>query len=209
MDTITYTPLERHIMDTARQVFLEQGFAEANMSGIALRAGIRRTALHYYFRTKERLFEAVFSEIVGSFLPAIHQVLVRQCPLPERIGKVVDIYLEMLQHTPMLPAFLVREVQRDSPHLFRAIMQLEAGAYARKIKVLLLAEMERGALRKIPLEHLFYTLYGLLFAPFLSRPLTGLVFGTPQESFPRVLGGWRTEVVRQLTALLTPQAPDA
>lgn len=209
MDTITYTPLERHIMDTARQVFIEQGFAEASMSDIALRAGIQRTALHYYFRTKERLFEAVFSELVCSFLPTIHQVLMQARPLPERIGEVVDIYLNLLQHTPMLPVFIVREVQRDASHLCHSIMQLEAGAYVLRVKAALQTEMERGSIRKMPVEFLLYALYGLLFTPFLSRPLTDLAFGTSQDSFPLLLSQWRTEVIRQLTVLLTPQAPDA
>ena len=53
------TSMEQRIIQAAKQVFIEKGYAKAGMSDIAVRVGINRSGLHYYFRTKEKMFEAV------------------------------------------------------------------------------------------------------------------------------------------------------
>lgn len=51
--------LEYQIIETAKQLFIEKGFVETSMSDIAAKVGINRPTLHYYFRTKDRMFQAV------------------------------------------------------------------------------------------------------------------------------------------------------
>ena len=48
--------LEQRIIETAQQLFIEKGFTETSMSDIAHTVGINRTTLHYYFRTKDKMF---------------------------------------------------------------------------------------------------------------------------------------------------------
>ena len=62
---------EARIIDAARELFIEKGYAATSMSDIAARAGMNRPALHYYFRTKERMFRAVFGGIVDEIVPRI------------------------------------------------------------------------------------------------------------------------------------------
>ena len=88
--------LESKIIKTARRLFIEKGFAETSMSDIALEAGINRPVLHYYFRTKERMFHAVFGQIVLSFLPRLSGIIQqKEKSLPERIGEIVDVYSQI------------------------------------------------------------------------------------------------------------------
>ena len=47
--------LEARILEVAKTLFVEKGFAETSMSEIAGVVGINRPALHYYFRTKSRM----------------------------------------------------------------------------------------------------------------------------------------------------------
>ena len=63
--------LEEKIIAVAKDVFIERGFDGASMSDIAAKVGINRPTLHYYFRTKDKMFEAVFLSIVQSFIPKI------------------------------------------------------------------------------------------------------------------------------------------
>mgnify|MGYP000024325752 FL=1 len=64
--------LEKKIIEAAKELFIENGFAETSMSDIAAKVGINRPALHYYFRTKDKMFQAVFGNIILSFIPKIH-----------------------------------------------------------------------------------------------------------------------------------------
>ena len=61
--------LEKKIIEAAKELFIENGFAETSMSDIAAKVGINRPALHYYFRTKDKMFQAVFGNIILSFIP--------------------------------------------------------------------------------------------------------------------------------------------
>lgn len=188
----------------AKQVFIEKGYAETSMSDIAIKAGINRPALHYYFRTKEKMFEAVFADIVHSFVPSIQEVLLMAIPIDERIVKVADIYFETMQREPLLPMFVLREVQRDALHLLNTARKIETIQYMGKIGAALEAEMSEGKIRRVPVEFVFYTFYGLLFAPFLSKPLTDVAFNHDNENFADRLCEWKEQVVRQMKSLLCP-----
>lgn len=193
---------EQHIIEVARQTFIEKGFAETSMSDIAARAGINRPGLHYYFRTKDRLFEAVFADIIQTFIPTIHQIVSQDKPATERISEIADVYFDLMQHNPSLPVFIIREIQRDADHLVNTVSKLETGKYVSQIKEVLLADMACGKLRKLPLEFVLYTFYGLLFAPFLSKPLTNSLFATSDTDFCNNLQQWKAQVIGQMSHLL-------
>lgn len=61
--------LETKIIEAAKELFIENGFAETSMSDIATKVGINRPGVHYYFRTKDKMFQAVFGSIVKSLYP--------------------------------------------------------------------------------------------------------------------------------------------
>lgn len=193
---------EQNIIEVARRVFIEKGFSEANMSDIAARVGINRSGLHYYYRTKDRLFEAVFADIVASFVPTIHQIVLEDKPISERISEIADVYFDVMQKNPLLPIFAMKEIQRDAAHFLDTIRKLETGQYIVKIKEKLQEEMQCGKIRQIPIEFVVYTFYGLLFAPFLSKPLTDILFLTSDESFDNILRLWKKQVVAQMNLLL-------
>ena len=64
MATTEHSDLEQQIIKTAQQLFIEKGFVETSMSDIAATVGINRPTLHYYFRTKDKMFKAVFGSII-------------------------------------------------------------------------------------------------------------------------------------------------
>ena len=81
--------LEKEIIENAKQLFIEKGFAETSMSDIAARTGINRPVLHYYFRTKDKMFQAVFGSIVLSFVPQVQDIILQKdLPFRERAGKI-------------------------------------------------------------------------------------------------------------------------
>lgn len=197
------TNMEQQIIRAAKQVFIEKGFAETGMSDIAARVGINRSGLHYYFRTKEKMFEAVFADIVLSFIPSIHNIIMQDKPVSERIAEMIDVYFEVFKKEPCFPVFIAQEIQRDAPHMFDTISKLEIGLYATRIKEMLQTEMKNGTIREVSIEFIFYTFYGLVVFPFLSRPLAEMVFEGP-ISFDEKLQAWKSHVIRQMEFLLCP-----
>ena len=195
--------MEQRIIQAAKQVFIEKGYAKAGMSDIAARVGINRPGLHYYFRTKEKMFKAVFADIVLSFIPSVHNIILQDKPIHDRIAEMVDVYFEVFRKEPCFPLFIVQEIQRDAVHLFETVCRLELGQYASRIKEMLQTEMKNGTIREIPVEFIFYTFYGLVVFPFLTRPLAEIAF-EDNIGFGEKLQAWKAHIIRQMEILLLP-----
>lgn len=152
--------VEARILDAAKAVFMEKGYTDACMSEIAERVGMNRPALHYYFRTKDKLFQAVFGMIVEAIIPKFQDIITcKDLPLPVRVERIVDVYYSLLQENPYLPLFILREIDRDVDFLFKTLLSLKVGHLFDELKGCLLEEMRNGRLRRVPLRIIFLTFY--------------------------------------------------
>lgn len=204
METNKDADLETRIIEAARQLFIEKGFVETNMSDIAAKVGINRPSLHYYFRTKDKMYQAVFGTIIQSFVPKIHDVILqKEKSVAERVAGVVDAYYTVFSENPCLPLFMFREMHRDIHFLIHTITELQAGSYLKQIVGSLQEEMKQGNIRQVPLRVLFFTFYGLLAAPFVTKDLAPLVFLENGETFEDMLVKWKPYIVLQIENLLS------
>lgn len=195
--------LEARIVDAARQLFIERGFVGTSMSDIASRTGINRPTLHYYFRTKERMFDAVFGGIVGTLVPRVKDIVLQpDRPIGERVASVVDAYYDVFGANPGLPMFIVREMHRDFDGVVRTIMELRLGQYIESVRQGLQGEMDSGRLRQVPMRYLFLTFYSMLTMPFVAGNLCRTVLLDEGETFADLLAGWKPYIVDAMERLL-------
>lgn len=188
------------IITVAKEVFIEKGFDGASMSDIAARVGINRPTLHYYYRTKDKMFQAVFLSIIQSFIPKIHDVFIdTNKPLTERITVVVNTYLEVLKSNPYLPMFVMREINRNAIDFINAVKPIFMDKFLNQIKNYLLSAMEKGEIKKLPLRIVFNTFYGLMLFPFLSKDL---IFMESDKEFNDLIDEWKPYIIDQMIHLL-------
>ena len=202
-ESVNNENLETKIIEVAKQQFIENGFAETSMSDIAAKVGINRPGLHYYFRTKERMFQAVFGEIVLFLLPKIQDiVLQKEKPVTERVGGVIDAYFEVFSENPRLPLFVMRESNRDVNHLINTLADLRLERNFLEIARRLQDEMDSGRLKPVPLRFVFFTFYSLLIMPFVMKDLCASLFLEKGESFEEMFARWKPYIVMQMDNLL-------
>lgn len=202
-ESVNNENLETKIIEIAKQQFIENGFAETSMSDIAAKVGINRPGLHYYFRTKERMFQAVFGEIVLFLLPKIQDiVLQKDKPVTERVGGVIDAYFEVFSENPRLPLFVMRESNRDVNHLINTLADLRLERNFLEIARSLQDEMDSGRLKPVPLRFVFFTFYSLLIMPFVMKDLCASLFLEKGESFEEMFARWKPYIVMQMDNLL-------
>lgn len=195
--------MEQKIIEAAKATFLKKGFKDTNMSDIAAEVGLTRPAMHYYFRTKERLFQAVFGDILMSFLPKVSGIITSDVPLEEKIGSIADAYLAILKENPQLPMFLMKEAMRDFDGFVQMALGINISQAGNNVFSAIESEMEAGKIRKVPVIEIFYTFYGLIAMPFLTMPIASHIFG--QAQIDELLNErWRTHVVRHMMLLLEP-----
>lgn len=200
--------MENRIIDAARAVFIEKGYAETSMSEIATKAGINRPALHYYFRTKDKMFQAVFGSIVSSVIPKVFDAIMhKEKSVAERTECIIDAYYSLFINTPQLPLFMLRELNRDPEMLIKTILGLNVADTMRKAISSLQEEMDEGKLKKVPLQFIFFNFYSLLTFPFLTIDISRKVFENNDDTLRESLTEWKKNIVFQMENLLKNQEP--
>lgn len=195
--------MENRIIDVARSVFIEKGYAETSMSEIAARVGINRPALHYYFRTKDKMFQAVFGSIVSSVIPKVFEALIhKENSFAQRVEGIINAYYTLFLENPQLPMFMLRELNRDSDLLIKTIQQLDIMDTARKALASVQEEMNEGKLKKVSLQFAFYNFYSLLTFPFLTKDISTKVFQNDDDDFLTILSEWKQNIIAQMENLL-------
>ena len=190
-------------MQEATRLFTERGYIATSMADIAAEVGINRTGLHYYYRTKDRMFQAVFGSVVKQLIPQIHEIILEvNSPVEERVSRVIDVYYGLFKANPSLPMFMLREMQRDFDNLLNAIYRMHLERYCTAISLGLQREMDSGHIRKVPIRFLFMTFYSLLTMPFITKNLCQYVWLEVGEAFTDMVAKWKPYVVEQIRALL-------
>ena len=198
--------IETRIIEAAKQEFIEKGFEQTSMSDIAAVVGINRPTLHYYFRTKDKMFQAVFASIVSNFLPHIDAIFSQDKPFEKKLEEIIDIYFDIFTANPSLPKFIVGEIHRDVNHLIDTFYILKFDQYLSHIGELLKQEIDKNHLEKIPMQFLFMTFYSQITFPFLSRNLSKkLFFHDNPEEYARFLPQWKQHIIAQILLLLNPR----
>ena len=111
MNAETSISTEEAILEAARKVFESKGFDGARMQEISDLSGINRALLHYYFRTKEKMFERIFDEALERFMPLLStwDQDLEEC-WEWKLKRFIITFITFLKTNSML--FLLREIIR-------------------------------------------------------------------------------------------------
>jgi AcrR family transcriptional regulator len=185
---------EGRILDAAHAVFVRHGTAGARMQDIAKEADVNQALLHYYFRTKDRLAEAVFRRTAGQLFPQVVQVMASDAALEEKIAKVVDIEIDHLSRTSELPGYIISELHHH-PERARQLIAALTGATPEDIRPRVLLKLRQqidagvrtGRLRPIAPEQFIVNLLSLCVFPFAARPILMVLLGLDRQQFDRFI----------------------
>ncbi|MFC0876652.1 TetR/AcrR family transcriptional regulator [Saccharicrinis sp. FJH2] len=160
---------EKKILDAAKKVFESKGMYGARMQEIADEAGINKALLHYYFRSKEKLFEAVFEDAFTNFFPNLVEIFNTDKDIREKLEMIIDHYFNMISKNPFLPIFLITEVNRE-PECMKSRLQ-KMGLDIEKLLKILNALRDENILPDIDPRQIIVNLISLTIFPYLARPL--------------------------------------
>lgn len=167
---MTDNSTEQKILQAAKKVFYQKGMAGTRMQAVADEAGINKALLHYYFRSKQKLFEGVFMTALADSFPVIYQVLGSNEPLFDKIRAFTVAYIDTISKDPYLPVFVISELQRDPDRLLKMLARKKK---ARKsiFHAQVEAAIKNGEIRAIDPSQLFVDMISLCVYPFVAKPL--------------------------------------
>lgn len=178
---------EAHIKETAKKVFLKEGRYNATTQEIADAAGVNRTLLHYYFRSREVLLEKVLLEGQMEFRQKMSENVGKELPFKERISRFIDVWMEHTLQYPYLDAYLVTQM-----HTGNLLENLElqtknnAGDKARFFKEME-AEMKAGRISQMEPIQFLLNLISMVSYPLIMRPLMEKALSINKKSYNKVI----------------------
>jgi TetR/AcrR family transcriptional regulator len=118
------TETEEKIIASAEKLFYQKGKAGTSMQDIADDAGINRTLLNYYFRSKDQLFEAVFRKALGYFVPDLAAMMNTDLSFAEYVPALVEKVIDTMLENPQIPIFVLQELSSNPERMPQIITEM-------------------------------------------------------------------------------------
>jgi len=196
---------EQRILEAAKKVFVKKGLQATTMQDIADAVQISRTSLHYYFRSKGRLFSAVLHEQMDRFIPTVNEILNQDVPFAVKLEQFVGEYLDMLMENPHLPQFMMNELNRDPDTVLEGISR--GGLDSSEVRARFAEELRRIN-PGIPASHFMINMLSMCIFPFITRPIIHSFLGSDDiEAFNRFIEERKRITVHTLMSSLEVPFP--
>lgn len=186
---------EERILEAARKVFVRHGLAGARMQDIADEAGINKALLHYYFRSKEKLFETIFADVAGRFLPRLNEILNADISLFEKIEAFCVEYLDNVLKNPFIPLFVINEMNKQPKEFLKKLFGNERPRLE-KFFLQLNEAVKKKEIKPIDPYELLINTVSLCVFPFLAKPLFQLMTGVNESQFRALIEERKKSVPR-------------
>ena len=184
---------EIEILNAAKEIFQQKGMDGARMQEIADKAKINKALLHYYYRSKQLLFEAVFSNAFALLAPQLNKVLNDDSDLFEKIRQFTDSYITFVINHPYLPNFVIQELNKN-PEFIQKLRAKENFPNINKFKLQVAKAIKDGIIKPIEAEQLFINIMSLNVFPFIGEPLLMALIDTDKKNYDLIIQKRKTDV---------------
>ena len=184
---------EDQILVAAKHVFQSKGMDGARMQEIADKAGINKAMLHYYYRSKQLLFEAVFTNAFSLLAPQLNVILNDDSSIEDKVKNFTSNYISFIMNHPYLPNFIIQELNRNEDFILR-LKDNKGFPNLEKFKRQLALEVERGIIKPISAEQLFINILALNIFPFVAKPLIMAFATVDKDAYKQLMEERKTEV---------------
>ena len=170
---------EEKIFEAATEVFVDKGMDGARMQDIASHAGINKALLHYYYRTKDQLFNAVFEMIAKKVLRKFAPVFDDKLTLEEKIRFFFREHIAFLQENPKLPGFILNEINRNPARIKKLLSNIHVEKLWEQLYEQHKNELDKYNITKDSLPQIMISVAALSVFPFAAR---GIVEGLLEKT---------------------------
>ncbi|QBN17593.1 TetR/AcrR family transcriptional regulator [Flavobacterium nackdongense] len=188
---------EEKIFNAARIIFQKKGFAGARMQEIANEAGINKAMLHYCFKNKELLFQAVFMNAFSQLAPQINAIFKSNDCVFDKIRKFTHSYISFVMLNPYLPQFIIQEMN-NNPDFVMTFLKNES----RPDPTLLIAQIEKeiadGIIKPIHPKQLLMNMISMTVFPFAAQMMIKGMLQISDAEFHTMMEERKTSIAEQI-----------
>ncbi len=177
------TGTEQLIKNTAKHLFFAEGKLHATTQEIADAAGVNRTLVNYYFRSRDSLFDQVFNEAQEELVSTLDEVIESDMPFKQKIENLISVFLNEAMQYPYRELFIITEMNRKDVIDSRKARVNKVTAFLDQIQ----SEMDKGTIKKMNPRHFTLNLFSLMAYPLVTAPLNKILFSMNDDEYSILL----------------------
>lgn len=198
--------MEQAILQAAERLFLDKGFAMTSTTEIAKAVGCNQALIHYYFRTKEKLFVSVFEKKAAIFFSGFATIDQNALSFDDNLRLKIEAHFDMIRANPQLPFLIINELTTNPARiesLKERIGKIAAGVFL-PLEAKLREEIAAGRIRPISAYDLVINMLSLNVMFFVASPIVRGALGLNDQEFQRMVETRRRESVEAILRSLRP-----
>lgn len=197
---------EQAILDSAEKLFLEKGYALTSTVEIAKKAGCNQALVHYYFRSKDKLFNTVFIKKVSLLLSSFIEINRENASFEERLKREIELHFDLFMSNPQLPFLLINELTTNPSRLLSIRKRLKKlpGKMLGLMQAELDAEAKKGTVRPMTVVDLVLLIVSVNVVPFLAKPILAMAIGMDDAEFMKLVERKKQENVQTVLRAIRP-----
>lgn len=188
---------EEKIFEAARKIFQQKGFAGARMQEIANEAGINKAMLHYCFKNKELLFEAVFMKAFTQIAPQINEIFNSNDTVFDKIRKFTVSYISFVIDNPFLPPFIIQEMN-NNPDFVERFLNHENRPNPTILVGQIEKEIKDGIIKEIQPKQLLLDIFSMTIFPFAAQVLVKGMIQINENEFLALMEERKLHIAEQI-----------
>jgi TetR/AcrR family transcriptional regulator len=197
---------EQLILEAAERLFLEKGFAMTSTTEIAKEVGCNQALVHYYFRTKDKLFDAIFEKKIRLFVSVFIQPNDENLPFEEKLKKKIEAHFDVIRANSKIPFLFFNEFTTNPKKL--EVLKNKIGEIPKtilfKLHKELKAEIKKGNIRPMSIIDIMLTVMSLNIALFMICPIFKVVAGVSEKNLEKLIERRKKENVLIIMRSLKP-----
>jgi TetR/AcrR family transcriptional regulator len=198
--------MEQTILKAATRLFLEKGFSATTTTEIAKEAGCNQALVHYYYRTKDKLFAAIFEHKMKNFITNLLQISEEQIPFEEKLTRKIESHFDIIMEDPKFPLFFFAELSANPKRLeiLKQMLGDKPQVIVKQFQEELQNEIDAGRIRPISVFDLLMTIVSLNIVGFILEPVFKMITNISDEDYQKLLGRRKREHVHIVLQSLKP-----
>ena len=160
--------------------------------------------LHYYFRTKEKLFEKIFEGKVQDLARSLTATFDETQPFLDQVAKLAGAHFDFIAAQPRLPMFVLNEIHHNEERrkIYLPMLVNALHDTIRNLGLQLEAALKAGEVRPVRTSDLLFSIASLNVMTFAGLPIAREAFGMDEEDVRQFVAQRRAENIEVILSRL-------
>ncbi len=186
------------IKSAAKNLFFKKGNIHASTQDIANEAGVNRALIHYYFSSRQQLFEVILNDAYQNITKRLHKAVSSDSSFKEKIENFINYYIDEAIEFPFMESFIASEFNRYSEVHFALISNPTTNSVMEGFFAELLLEMKKGTIPSMQPEQFLINITSMCSFPLITKPLIQRTFNMNDEAYLEFIKNRKVEILKMV-----------